>query len=88
MPDSVCVRKKQDGAWKCRICNLALDDLVSFKKHVFVMHNDIEAQSKYQRSIQDLVGNKQMERMRAPIVRMATLGTLDDYLIKIIDPQQ
>jgi hypothetical protein len=64
LPTSSRVVFKQGDEFRCSICNAKPSNLYGLKKHIFDAHSDVEAKSRYNRDIPDLVGAFHMKRIR------------------------
>jgi hypothetical protein len=85
-PNTNRVLVKQDGEYTCSICNKSMKTRNIFNRHIFEMHTDIDVRVKYNKTVETLIGKKEMERLRAPTVTKITNGNWESYLGEISKP--
>ena len=78
------IKFKYDGCYTCLICGDESNNIEKFKLHLFTTHTDIEAQAKYEKSIESLIGDSFMKKLREPVFKKITEGSLDKYIIKLL----
>jgi hypothetical protein len=59
---------KDDDYYPCLMCGEEFESIRRFKQHVFLYHSDIEVKSKYNSSLEKLVGNCELKRIREPLM--------------------
>ena len=74
------------GEYKCMICSNKYNNKDHLKSHIFITHSDIQVKSKYNRSIEKLLGAYCLERCRAPIMKKLVDGNFHKFLLILIDP--
>jgi hypothetical protein len=74
------VRISNESDYRCNICFQKLEDLPKFKSHIFFEHNEMEVKSKYNLTIQRLIGSKYLLRLRAPLLSKIGRGQFFDFL--------
>ena len=55
---------KLGDKYPCSICHEVLDTRSEFKKHCFFQHSEADVQRYYNRSLEELVGKKELIRIR------------------------
>ena len=58
---------KEDDNFSCRICHFNSDQKEEHFRHIFLLHSDIEVRSKYNCSLEYLLGDYMLKRIRKPI---------------------
>lgn len=70
----------KESGYKCDICLKSHSSLDAFKSHVFEDHSEIEVQAVYNRSVEAMIDNKQLGRLRSPIMTMISKDKFHSYV--------
>jgi len=84
-PGITRVRAGKPGEYPCLVCHQVKKSRAELNKHIFKQHSDVEVFSKYAKTVEELVGNYQMRRLRAPYFNAMVFGQWDEHLGQLIN---
>ena len=57
-----------NGEYPCILCTKKFNSILGFKKHLFLQHCMSDIKKRYNRSLEQLIGQKYLKQFRAPIM--------------------
>jgi hypothetical protein len=74
------------GEYKCNICQSTSETRASWNRHMLFHHNDVQVYARYSKTVEELIGDYQMGRLRGPLFSAIMTGKWDKLLGQLISP--
>lgn len=77
-------RLKYGDSYTCLVCQEDFKNKEQLKSHLFNTHLDVEVHSKYNKSVEALIGPCFLQKLREPVLKKLADGTFDSHILKLI----
>ena len=71
--------------YPCSICDKEYDTVREFRRHCFLQHSESDIKKHYNRSLEKLMGKKDLKDIRNPILTTIRKGKFEEFAIKLLD---
>jgi hypothetical protein len=85
---SQCIRQQDADEYPCQICQKVYYHKNALRNHIFGRHSEIEVQAIYQCSIEKFMGNRQLQRLRAPLMSAIIKQKFTQYADSLLSDKQ
>ncbi len=79
------LKNRQQSSYDCKICSRNFETRWKMKRHIFEVHNEIEVQTKYGRSLEKVVGDHDLDKRRTIMFNKLKADGLDDFFKEKLD---
>ena len=82
---STQVTHKLGDKYPCSICHEVSETVADFKRHCFFHHTSADVMKYYNRCLEELIGRKELSRLRGPLMTTIRKGKLEELAIVLLD---